>query len=112
MSFRTEFTEVADMEAQDTFLWLLGRSPQQAGRWLEGLERAVASLTEFPTRCPLAPENDAFEVEVRQLLYGAYRLLFTLVDSDEDGTADTVRLLHVRHGARLRLGETPDPDAA
>jgi len=64
MSFRTEFTEVADMEVQGTFLWLLGRSPQQVGRWQEGLEQVVESLAAFPTRCPLAPENDAFEADV------------------------------------------------
>jgi plasmid stabilization system protein ParE len=34
-----------------------------------------------------------FEFEIRQLLYGNYRLLFTVRD-------DAVVILHVRHGAR------------
>ena len=105
MTFRVEFTDVAEMEVQDTLLWLLGRSPEQAGRWQEGLEKAVASLQEFPTRCPLAPEKDAFDIEVRQLLYRGYRILYTLVDVNDDGIDDTVRILHVRHGARRYLGE-------
>jgi plasmid stabilization system protein ParE len=105
VTFRVEFTEVADMEVHDTFLWLLGRSPKHAGQRQEGLEQAIRSLTEFPSRCPLAPESDAFEVEVRQLLYRSHRILFTLVDVDEDGDLDTVGILHVRHGARRRLDE-------
>jgi plasmid stabilization system protein ParE len=109
--FRIEFTDVADMEVQEIFLWLLGRSPVQAGRWQEGLEKAVNSLAEQPTRCPLAPEHARFDVEVRQLLYRSYRILFTLVDTDGDGDRDTVRILHVRHGARRWLGEESEPGA-
>jgi plasmid stabilization system protein ParE len=112
VTFRIEFTDAADMEVQDTFLWLLGRSPEQADRWQAGLEQAVNSLTQFPGRCPLAPESDAFAVPVRQLLYGSYRVLFTLVDSDDDGAPDTVRILHVRHGARRLLSQETEPDDA
>lgn len=101
MSYTVEFTDVADMEIQNILLWMMGRSPEQTERWQEGLEHAAASLADFPGRCPLAPEHDAFNVEVRQLLYGKYRLLFTLIDADNDGENDTVRILHVRHGARL-----------
>jgi plasmid stabilization system protein ParE len=110
VTFLIEFTDVADMEVQDTFLWLLGRSPDYADRWQAGLEASVNSLSEFPTRCPLAPESDRFEVEVRQQLYGPYRILFTLVDTDHDGAADTVRILHVRHGARRLLGQAEASD--
>jgi plasmid stabilization system protein ParE len=110
--FLIEFTDVAEMEVQDTFLWLLGRSPDHAGRWQAGLEASVNSLAEFPTRCPLAPESDQFDVEVRQQLYGRYRILFTLVDADGDGAEDTVRILHVRHGARRFLGQSDDMGGA
>ena len=105
MTYRTEFTDTADMEVQNAFLYLMGTVPEYAGRWQEGLERAVQSLERFPGRCPLAPENDAFAVEVRQLLYGAYRILFMLVDTDGDGANDMVRILHVRHGAQANLAD-------
>ncbi len=106
MPYRIEITDVAEMELQDILFWFIARSPEQAGRWQQGLEHAIGSLRELPTRCPLAPENDAFEVEIRQLLYGRYRVLFTCVDEDGDGRQETVRILHVRHSARRRLNES------
>lgn len=105
MTFRVEFPDVAEMEANEAFMWLLSRSPERAGRWQAGLDVALGSLPEFPNRCALAPETELLDVEVRQLLYQAYRILFTVLDLDEDGVP--VRILHVRHGARLRLGEEP-----
>jgi plasmid stabilization system protein ParE len=60
-------------------------------------KKAIASLSELPTRCSLAPENKDFPFEVRQLFYGSthhrYRILFTIED-------DTVTVLHIRHGRR------------
>ena len=56
----------------------------------------------FPHRCPLAPEDDEFSFEVRQLLYGSkqhrYRILFTI-------HADLVVIIHIRHGRRRHLGQ-------
>ena len=100
MIYGIEFTDVAELEMQNALIWLMGRSPEGAGRWQEGLERAVATLAEFPRRCPSAPEADVVGTEVRQLLYGTYRILFTIVDSDGDGETDTVRILHERHTAQ------------
>jgi plasmid stabilization system protein ParE len=45
-----------------------------------------------------APENRSFKREIRQLLYDQYRILFTI-------RGRTVRVLHVRHGARIPLGK-------
>ena len=100
MSYKVEFTDVADMEVENILLWIMGRAPERAERWQDGLEKAVASLEEFPGRCALVPEVSSPQRQVRQLLYGAYRLLFTLLDTDGDGDLDTVRILHVRHGAQ------------
>lgn len=100
MSCRIEFTDVADMEVQNILLWIMGRTPERAQQWQDGLEKAVLSLEKFPSRCALLPEVSTPERPVRQLIHGAYRLLFTLLDTDGDGDLDTVRLLHVRHGAR------------
>jgi plasmid stabilization system protein ParE len=111
MTFHVEVSDIADAEADQAYLWLSQRSPELAGRWYQGLLAAYESLSEFPTRCPLAPENELFpDVEVRQLLYGrgrnAYRVLFCIIDPQ------TVRILHVRSAARRRLGETPSGEEA
>lgn len=41
----------------------------------------------------MAPECAWIDVEVRQLVYGNYRLLFRI-------DVDTVNIIHVRHAAR------------
>jgi len=104
MAYQIEVSDTADAEAEEAYLWLLRLSPDLAGRWYQGLLDAFQSLAELPRRCAVAPENALFpDVEVRQLLYGGgrnvYRILFCILEPD------TVRILHVRHAARRRLGE-------
>jgi plasmid stabilization system protein ParE len=81
-------------------LWIAERAPDSAVNWFNGLEAAIYSLEDFPQRCPLAEESKAFDVEIRQLIYGkrvgAYRILFTIL-------GDAVHVLHVRHGRRKRI---------
>ena len=111
MSYKVDFTDVADMEVQNILLRMMGRMPDYAERWQDGLEKAVASLEDFPGRCAIVTDLTTPDRQVRQLLYGAYRLLFTLLDIDGDGDLDTVRLLHVRHGAQGPLTQEPPDDA-
>ena len=111
MSYKVEFTDVADMEVQNILLRIMGRTPDYAERWQDGLEKAVVSLEDFPGRCAVVGDLSTPDRQVRQLLYGAYRLLFTLLDTDGDGDLDTVRLLHVRHGAQGPLTQEPPDDA-
>ncbi|MDX2100881.1 MAG: type II toxin-antitoxin system RelE/ParE family toxin [Leptolyngbyaceae cyanobacterium bins.59] len=100
MAFRVEITVAAKLQIQEDYLWYKQNLPSFADPWLDGLLKALDTLKKFPNRCPLAPENDAFQEEVRQLLYGkqrnAYRILFTLRE-------DIVYVLHVRHHAEARL---------
>ena len=101
MTFRVETTSFAGQDADAILEWLLTHEAGDTGlRWFLALEDAIASLAEFPRRCPLAPENAAFPFEVRQLLYGraphVYRILFTI-------EGETVYVLHIRHGRRAPL---------
>lgn len=70
-------------------------SVQAADRWLDQIGEAIDSLTSLPDRCPLAPENDAFPVVIRQLITGSTRIYFTV--SNETKAA---HVLHIRHQAR------------
>jgi plasmid stabilization system protein ParE len=90
----------AEAELEKAYLWLCERNSEAAAAWYNGALDAFLTLEIFPTRCPLAPESQVFDHEIRQLLYGkrhhAYRILFDIV-------GNSVRILHVRHGARQHL---------
>ena len=100
--YRLEISDIAQLEIDAAYLWLSGRSPEAAYRWLLGLDRAISSLSVFPTRCPVAPEDEDFtNVTVRTHLYGksrgVYRILFCVFEDNRE-----VRNLHVRHSVRER----------
>jgi plasmid stabilization system protein ParE len=112
MTYSVEIADVADAEIEAAFLRLAGKNPAFAGRWLEGLLRAIGGLDTFPRSHAVTPESAALGREVRRMLYRngqvTYRVLFCLVDADEDGIEETVRVLHIRHGAQRLLGEPED----
>jgi hypothetical protein len=105
VSYRVEITDRSDAEIQEAFLWLNARNPEFSGRWLEGLLRAIGGLEEFPT-IHRVTEDSTFAAPIRELLYKSgrvvYRVLFTLMDADEDDVEGVVKVLSVRHGARKR----------
>jgi plasmid stabilization system protein ParE len=101
MAFRVETSAEAELDAATILDWLIAQHAGEAGlRWFLALENAIASLSNFPERCGLAPENKSFPFEVRQLLYGRkphiYRILFTI-------RGETVYILHIRHGRRRSI---------
>jgi len=100
VKYRVIIQPPASAEMEAAFQWIAERAPASAVKWFNGLEAAIQTLENFPARCPLAEESKAFNVEIRQLLYGkrvgAYRILFTI-------RQDAVHILHIRHGRRQRL---------
>jgi plasmid stabilization system protein ParE len=91
--FKVRVSAAAKSEMRAAYCYIRRNSPANAVRWREGLLDAGNSLKDFPERCPLALEQHSSEFEIRQLVYGNYRLLFTILD-------DTVVILHIRHAAR------------
>lgn len=77
--------------------WIRAHDSDQATVWVTGLMKAIQSLRIMPLRCSLAFENEYFEEEIRQILYGKqgmmYRVLFTVKE-------DEVHILFVRHTAQ------------
>jgi plasmid stabilization system protein ParE len=94
--YRVELTEPAKLEIAEAEDWIGAESTAAADRWIEALYDALDGLKTMPARCPLAPENKNHAEEIRQLIYGRYRVLFTIFPG-------RVLILHVRHGARLPL---------
>jgi plasmid stabilization system protein ParE len=65
---------------------------KEAQRWVRELRTAIfRQLSLMPKGFPLAPEDDEFSEEIRQMIVNRYRVLFTI----------RVHVLHVR-GAHLR----------
>jgi plasmid stabilization system protein ParE len=85
-----EPTDKALVDAGEAYFWLHEQSEGAALRWYEGLIKAFRSLAKNPLRCPLAAESAFFEEEIRQLIYGKYRILFVV-------EGETVFVLRVRH---------------
>jgi plasmid stabilization system protein ParE len=103
MAFRVETSAQAESDADAILEWLLSQYAGETGiRWFLALDDAIASLSTFPERCPLAAETVRFPFAVRQLLYGrkphVYRILFNI-------EGDTVNVLHIRHGRRKPVSE-------
>lgn len=101
MAYQVEITREAQTEITEAFVWKGEHlSIEKASAWYNGIMEALYSLEEMPGRCLLAPENETFKNEIRQLLYGKrkdiYRILFTIRD-------ETVYILHVRHSAMDRI---------
>ena len=92
----------AERDIGEAYEWLSGQDAEAAFRWYNRLLEVIFSLGMFPERCPLAPESEFLNLEIREILHGRrqhkYRILFTAGEGD-------VHVLHVRHGARLALGE-------
>lgn len=103
MKYRVLIQPTAKAELGEAHRWYFNESPAAAARWLDTLLQTIDTLSTQPERCALAPENDAFDETIRQLLHGkkrgVYRILFMVKD-------DAVEILHIRHSARSHL----DPD--
>jgi ParE toxin of type II toxin-antitoxin system, parDE len=99
MAYRVELTKNAEAEL---YLWVMERAPTQGAAWFKGLERAILSLEQLPSRFRIAPESFDRDQPIRVLNYGrsrhVYRVFFTI-----DEIAKLVRVLHIRRGARARL---------
>ncbi len=93
----------AEREIAEAYAWIADRDADAANRWYSGLSEIILSLETFPERCPHAPETEFLRHEIREIFHGRrqykYRILFTV-------KGKKVHILHVRHGARLALGQT------
>lgn len=94
MTYRILYTATARADLASQIAYIAEHSLQAAVRWYDGCLDAIESLRSMAERRPVAPEAEAFDREIRQLLYHSHRILFEII-------GDTVYVLHIRHGARL-----------
>jgi plasmid stabilization system protein ParE len=97
MKFSVAVQPSAQAEIEAAYAWIAERAPLTAIQWYNRLLKAVGSLADHPERCSLAPEDEFFPEEIRNLFYGkrrhACRIIFTI-------RGDTVRVLHFRRGSQ------------
>jgi len=82
MQFQVIITPSAKADIFEINTWFLENYPDLSESWLWGISQSVISLSKFPERCPISSESEAFDVIVRQLIYGkkphTYRILFSI----------------------------------
>lgn len=98
MEFRVHIADQALHEAEEAYLYIRREHPLNADRWFKQLFDLIETLHHMPAAFPKAPESKTLRRIIRQTFHGPYRILFRV-------DRRTVHILHIRHGARLRIGE-------
>ena len=93
MAYTVEFSARARRDSDEIVSYIQADSPVDATHWRRQLHEKIKVLCTMPGAGGLAPENDQSRHEVRQLLHGRYRVLFTV-------RGKKVFVLTIRHGAR------------
>jgi toxin ParE1/3/4 len=93
----------AEDELDKAYRHITENAPERAARWRRQLLKKAQSLKPVPDRCPKAPEAITLGEDVRHLIVGNYRIVFVI-------QADTVTVLHIRHGAGFLFGAPRPPD--
>lgn len=94
MKYEVVITPTAEANLSEIHRHIALDSPVAARKFLAGLRNKIKTLATMPERCPLAPEDGLDGVTIRHLIYGDYRILFSI-------DAAQVVILQVRHGARM-----------
>jgi toxin ParE1/3/4 len=107
MAYRVDLTERAARNLRRIYLTINAEDAAQARAWFNGLEKAVLSLDEHPTRGAPTPEDG----NLRHLLYGRRRHRYRIIYAIDEANR-VVTVLHIRHGARdAFMPDEPDDDA-
>jgi toxin ParE1/3/4 len=93
MKHKVIITPRAEHDLDEIYVYIAAESPETALRWYLGILAAIESLSDFPLRCPLAPESHEMVFELRHLIHGNYRIIFGIHEGE-------VRIAQVRDGRR------------
>ena len=91
MSYGIVIEQRAYDDISNAYQWRVENvSPENGTDWYFDILDKIETLRTFPLRGSFALENEFFAEEIRQLLFGKHRILFTVQD-------ETVHILYVRH---------------
>ncbi|HUO07622.1 MAG TPA: type II toxin-antitoxin system RelE/ParE family toxin [Phycisphaerae bacterium] len=94
-SFRIIITPRAGSDLESIHDYIAQDSPQAAQSVVTRILDALEHLRQFPHRAAVERQRPRLRHPVRSLVVSPYIVYFRAIDADE-----TVRILHVRHGAR------------
>lgn len=101
MTYRVEISRRAERDLRQIHRYINAEHSGEASTWFNELEATIAGLEQFPERGGVTREDG----RLRELLHGrrprAYRIIYAI-----DQRHRTVRIVHIRHGARDRF--TPE----
>lgn len=92
--YRVDVTRTAERDIAAIHAYIARENPAAAVAWLDRVEENIASLEQWPRRCPIIPEALELETEYRHLVNAPYRTIFRVVGS-------RVIIVRVIHGAQL-----------
>ncbi|KAB8333805.1 type II toxin-antitoxin system RelE/ParE family toxin [Scytonema tolypothrichoides VB-61278] len=97
MTYRVRISPTALADAEGFYLWIRESTPTYAANWFNGLFDTIDTLASMPRRCPVAPETQIVEQEIRCLVYKKrYRILYSIED-------DIVTIYHIRHTSQQSM---------
>ena len=97
MKYLVRIAPSALKDIENIYQWLKADAPHRADSWFKGLFEVVDSLQTMPLRCPIAPESEIVDQEIRCLLYKKrYRILYQVENQ-------IVRIYHIRHSSQERI---------
>jgi plasmid stabilization system protein ParE len=98
MKYRVILQHKAELSLEEIFSYIAHDSPSVASRFTRELYQKCRSLSDHPQRCPFARENGLMNMEIRNLIHGNYRIVFTIKEK-------SIHILDIRHSARLPMDE-------
>ncbi|WP_417391534.1 type II toxin-antitoxin system RelE/ParE family toxin [Gimesia sp.] len=104
MTYRVELSKRAEIDVRKIYAYIRQHGPADPRTWKTGLEIKLSSLEQFPEACGFAPENEFTDQDIRQTLYGPFRIIFTIREP-------FVFVISIRHAARLTLRQDEIEDA-
>ena len=85
----------AEIDIRIRYEQIYAESPENAKHWYKDLISAIRTLEHLAFRCPIAEEDAEFNLGIRHLVVGRYRVIYLTTDT-------SVEVLHVRHSRHTR----------
>jgi toxin ParE1/3/4 len=102
MTYHVEFSVRALHDLEVLYFEKNVAESRAAVRWFNCLQDAIDGLAKLPRRCPHAPESQGKTRKLRNLPYGNKPHIYRVIYEVDEGR-QTVKIFHIRHGARQPL---------